>query len=74
MGSLFKAPKPPQEDPNVKAQRDAEQQRAEREKIRSIQDQMGTETRQRGGNRGVMSLLGGLGTAQSRVRSLLGTG
>lgn len=74
MGSLFKAPKPPAEDPNVKMLRDQEQQRAEREKITSIQKQMDTETRQTRGGRGVFSLLGDLSPGASRIRSLLGSG
>lgn len=48
----------PQEDPSVKALRDAEEQRAERDRIRSTQDQLEQETRLRSDNTGVRSLLG----------------
>lgn len=49
-------PKPPQEDPTVKALREREQQRAEDDRIRATQDQLKLETQQNAGL-GVSSLL-----------------
>lgn len=62
--------KTPQEDPEVKRLREAEQQRAEDDKIKAIQGQLRTETRLR---RGEQSLFG-LFSAARNVRSLLGAG
>jgi hypothetical protein len=76
MGSLFspKIPKPPQEDPKVKELRDAEQQRAEDERIKSIQEQLATETRlRRGSSFGLRSLLGNL-VGGNKIKSFLGAG
>lgn len=67
---IFK-PKAPAEDPNVKAARDAEQQRAEADRDRATMDQLGAETTRRRGLFGIRSLLGPLG---GTGRSWLGSG
>jgi hypothetical protein len=71
---MFKAPKPPQEDPKTKALREAELVRSEADRIAALQDQLGTETRIRNRSFGLRSLLGPLAGGNRFVRSLLGTG
>lgn len=60
----------PKEDPKVKQLREAEQQRAEDDRIKATQDQLRTETRLRRGNQSLF----GLFSAARSVRSLLGAG
>ena len=72
--SIFKSPKPIQEDPNVTRLRNEEQKRAEDERIRSTQDLLRVETRLRNRQFGLRSLLGPLAGAGNRIRSLLGAG
>lgn len=60
-----------QEDPNVAAMRQREQQRAEEDKIKNTQDQLGVETRLRSRQYGVRSLFDAGAGAKS---SLLGSG
>ncbi len=72
MAALFSTPKIPQEDPETKALREAEQKRAEEDRLKTIQDQLrGEQTRS--GAFGLRSLLGPLGTGGA-LRSLLGSG
>lgn len=73
MANLFKAPSPPQQDSQVTALQQQEQARAEADRLSSMQDQLGAETRIRNrGRTGLLSLLGTLG--QPGLRSLLGSG
>lgn len=78
MGALFETPKtptPPQEDPSIKAARDAEATRAEQERTRATQDQLRLETSQRNTGLGTRSLLGLFGGTGGRgLTSLLGSG
>jgi hypothetical protein len=48
----------PPEDPSIKARREAEQQRAEQDRIRATQEQLSLETKQRNRKFGVRSLFG----------------
>ncbi len=64
--------KPPKEDPAVAELRKREQKRAEIEKVKALQVQLGEETLQRSGGLGIRSTLGPLGLG--RGRSLLGGG
>lgn len=74
----MKAPKVqvPQEDPAVKAMREAEQRRAEADKLSATQLQLQDETRRRSQSSGIRSLLGPLGAGSMGMqrRSLLGSG
>lgn len=74
MGSIFKPSINPQqqEDPAVKAARDAEQARAESERIKSTQDQLKVETQFRTPALGIASLRGGL-SGRRALRSILGS-
>jgi hypothetical protein len=79
LASLFGTPRvaaPPQEDPSVKAARDAEAARAAADKTKATQQQLGLETQQRNTGFGVRSLLGVLGSGSGRggLSSLLGSG
>lgn len=76
MGSVFSKPQTPvqqQEDPEVKAAREREQQRAESERIKSTQDQLRVETQFRTPALGIASLRGGL-AGRRALRSILGSG
>lgn len=66
-------PKPPAEDPRVKALREMELRRSEIDRTKSIQDQLAVETRMRGGG-GLRGLFGMMGGARGFIRSLLGSG
>lgn len=72
MASLF-SPKIPQEDPATKQLREAEASRAEADRIKAAQAQLGAETFRRSGGYGLRSLLGPLGFGGG-LRSLLGSG
>lgn len=72
MGGMFKAPKPPEEDPEIKQMREQERIKAEADRTRALQDQLKTEGRIRSDSSGIRSLLGSL--FGGRVRSLLGAG
>lgn len=61
-------PKPPQEDPAIVAQRKAEQDRAEADRVKAIQAQLQGETQLRSGAFGLRSLLG-----RGSLSSLLGS-
>lgn len=66
-----------QEDPSITAQRQAEAQRANDDKIRATQQQLRLETQQANGNVGIASLLGPLGggaVGRRLLTSLLGSG
>ena len=71
MASLFK-PDIPQEDPETKRLREAEQKRAEEDRIKTLQEQLRGE-QDRSGAFGLRSLLGPLGSGGA-LRSLLGSG
>lgn len=76
MGSLFSSPsipQAPQEDPSIKAERDAQEQRAKEDKIRATQVQLAQETLQRNRGFGVRSLLGSYSSGGS-LKSFLGAG
>lgn len=76
MGSFIKTPKAPApvaEDPAVTALRNQEQQRAEQDRIRATQKQLGIETRLRSRSNST-SLLGAFALGGNRIRSLLGAG
>jgi hypothetical protein len=73
MGKLFSAPKTPQEDPQITALRNAEQKRAEDDRLRATQDQLRLETRIRNNTFGLRSLFGSL-TSNRAARSLFGAG
>ena len=70
---LFSKPSIPQPDPKIAAMRDAEEKRAEQDRIKSIQEQLGLESKLNSGS-GLRSLLGPLGTGSGGIRSLLGAG
>jgi hypothetical protein len=77
VSSLFK-PDIPQEDPEIARQRKLEQERAERDRIKAIQEQLRFQTEQRSGGFGLRSLLsprsGGGGAAPAvGLGGLLGT-
>lgn len=72
MGSLFKTPEPPKEDPAVAQLRREEQQRAEDQRNKATQDQLGAETRLRSRRNSAANIFGFLGS--DRVRSILGSG
>lgn len=72
MAALFDPPEIPQEDPETKALRQAEQKRAEEDRVKTLQDNLrGDQTRS--GAFGLRSLLGPLGSGGA-LRSLLGSG
>ena len=70
MSSLFSTPSTPSEDPSARALRDAEQRRAERDRIQATQDQLSLETRLRNRSGGIASLFG----SRRGLTSLLGSG
>jgi hypothetical protein len=63
-----------QEDPELKRMRDAERRRAEEDRTRATQQQLGQETQLRSQSGGIRSLLGSLGTGRRGLTSLLGSG
>lgn len=75
MGNPFKSPPkppaPPQPDPEIEAQKKAELERAEKERVKEIQDRLRKETQlnQSGGGRRSLLTAGNSGFS---VRSLLG--
>lgn len=73
MSKLFKTPKPQQEDPEVTRLRNQEQARAEADRLKATQAQLGIETTLRNRTSGLRSLLGPL-AGGNRIRSLLGAG
>jgi hypothetical protein len=79
LGALFSSPNipsTPQEDPAVKAARDAEAARALADRTKATQNQLRLETQQRSTGFGARSLLGVLGSGGGRggFTSLLGSG
>lgn len=72
-------PKAPAEDPTVVQQRKDEAARAERDRVKAIQEQLQSETELHSGNFGIRSLLSGRGgfqgfqSAPSLLSSLLGS-
>lgn len=70
--SIFDTPKIQGEDPQTKALRDAEQQRAENDRIKSIQGQLSAETSASQGGFGLLSLLGPYKGAG--LKSVVGSG
>jgi hypothetical protein len=80
MGNPFKAPKPPtsppppKPDPELEAQKKAELERAEKERVKEIQDRLRKETQlNQSGGGGRRSLLS-RGSQGFSLRSLLGGG
>lgn len=56
MSSLFSSPETPQEDPAIARQRKAEQDRAERDRTKSVQENLQAETQIRNQGFGIASL------------------
>lgn len=67
-------PQAPQEDPEIKAERERMRQRAEEDKIRATQAQLKLETQSREQNVGIASLFGSLAGGRRGLTSLLGSG
>lgn len=72
MSGLFGKPDVPKEDPKITRQREIEQQRAERDRIKSTQDQLQQETLARDNGLGVASL--SILNNRRALTSLLGKG
>lgn len=72
MGSLFKQPQPPQEDPAIGQMRAREAARAEAERIKATQQQLGQETLLYNRGRGIASLAPL--TSRRQLTSLIGSG
>lgn len=65
-------PATPVEDPEIARMRKQEQERAEADKTRATQKQLGLETQFANQNTGTRSLLGKLGSGRRSMTSLLG--